>query len=136
MICINRRRGISDLFWQSEAVLFQRGDFKKIVDSFPPDAAWLLGSDGGNRYEILNEEEPSEKSKALPDSGYYVMRTGWDRQSHYLNFDCGEIAAGVSAEDIPSAAHGHADALSIEVAAYGVPILVDPGFYTYNGAEK
>jgi len=118
------------------AVLFQRGDFKKIVGSFPPDAAWLLGSDGGNRYEILNEKEPSEKSKALPESGYYVMRTGWDRQSHYLNFDCGEIAAGVSAEDIPSAAHGHADALSIEVAAYGVPILVDPGFYTYNGAEK
>jgi hypothetical protein len=72
----------------------------------------------------------------LTESGYCIMRTGWDHQSHYLNFDCGEIAAGVSAEDIPSAAHGHADALSIEVAAYGVPILVDPGFYTYNGAEN
>jgi Heparinase II/III-like protein/Heparinase II/III N-terminus len=118
------------------AVLFQRGDFKAIAGSFPADAVWLLGRMGWERYEELREMKPAENSKMLTESGYCIMRTGWDHQSHYLNFDCGEIAAGVSAEDIPSAAHGHADALSIEVAAYGVPILVDPGFYTYNGAEK
>jgi len=42
----------------------------------------------------------------------------------------------VSAQDTPSAAHGHADALSIEVSAFGEPMLVDPGFWTYNGAEE
>lgn len=118
------------------AVLFQRGDFKAIAGSFPPDAVWLLGRMGWERYEELREMKPAENSKMLTESGYCIMRTGWHHQSHYLNFDCGEIAAGVSAEDISSAAHGHADALSIEVSAYGFPILVDPGFYTYNGAEK
>jgi hypothetical protein len=118
------------------AVLFQRGDFKKMAGSFPPDAAWLLGSEGWKAYDGLGEREPLKKSKALPKSGYYIMRTGWDQTAHYLTFDCGEIAAGVRKDDIPSAAHGHADALSIEVSAYGVPTLVDPGFYTYNGDEK
>ena len=61
------------------------------------------------------------------------MRTGWDRQAHYLNFDCGEIASGVPRDDIPSAAHGHADALAIEVSSFGTAVLVDPGLYTYNG---
>lgn len=115
------------------AVLFERGDFKKMAGSFPPDAAWLVGSEGWDRYQTLTAEEPTETSKSLPESGYYVMRTGWDRQAHYLTFDCGEIASGVPKDDIPSAAHGHADALSIEVSSFGAAALVDPGFYTYNG---
>jgi len=115
------------------AVLFQRGDFKKMAGLFPPDAAWLVGSQGWDKYRTLAEEEPTETSKSLPDSGYYVMRTGWDRQAHYLNFDCGEIASGVPREDTPSAAHGHADALSVEVSSFGTAVIVDPGFYTYNG---
>ena len=118
------------------AVLFQRADFKTIAGPFPPDAAWLLGLEGWKKYESLQDTAPKDNSKVLPKSGYCIMRTGWDRQSHYLSFDCGDIAAGVPKGDIASAAHGHADALSIEVAAYGVPILVDPGFYTYNGDEQ
>ena len=118
------------------AVLFQREDFKAMAGPFPPDAAWLLGFEGWKKYESLRDRTPKEDSKVLRESGYFIMRTGWDHQSHYLNFDCGEMAAGVPKGDIASAAHGHADALSIEVAAYGVPILVDPGFYTYNGNEQ
>ena len=118
------------------AVLFQRADFKTIAGPFPLDTAWLLGLEGWKKYESLQDTAPRDNSKVLPDSGYCIMRTGWDRQSHYLSFDCGDIAAGVQKGDIASAAHGHADALSIEVAAYGVPILVDPGFYTYNGNEQ
>jgi hypothetical protein len=118
------------------AVLFQRADFKTIAGPFPPDAAWLLGLEGWKKYESLQNTTPKDNSKILPESGYCIMRTGWDRQSHYLNFDCGDIAAGVPKGDVVSAAHGHADALSIEVTAYGVPILVDPGFYTYNGDEQ
>ena len=115
------------------AVLFGREDFKKMAGPFPPDATWLVGRDGWNRYQAFNEKDPAEKSKALSETGYYIMRTGWDRQAHYLSFDCGEIAAGVPKDDLPSAAHGHADALSIEVSSHGTPLLVDPGFYTYNG---
>ena len=61
------------------------------------------------------------------------MRTGWGKEAHHLIFDCGEIAAGVMENEVPSSAHGHSDALSIQVSAYGTPFLVDSGFYTYNG---
>jgi hypothetical protein len=115
------------------AVLHRRGDFKQMAGAFPVDAIWLVGSEGWSVYETLEEKAPAAASTALSASGYYTMRTGWDAQAHYLNFDCGEIADGVPQEDIGSAAHGHADVLSIEVASHGTPMLVDPGLYTYNG---
>jgi hypothetical protein len=62
------------------------------------------------------------------DSGYAVLRSNWESDepfvdARYLVFDAGHIGAGN---------HGHLDALSIEVAAYGHPLLVDPGRYTYH----
>ncbi|RPI51211.1 MAG: hypothetical protein EHM55_19515, partial [Acidobacteria bacterium] len=117
------------------AALFRRGDFKKMGGGhLLPDAAWLVGADGWAAHDALQERVPEKTSTALPASGYYIMRTGWDAQAHYLGFDCGELAAGVSAQETPSAAHGHADTLSIEVSAFGEPLLVDPGFWTYNGS--
>ncbi len=115
------------------AVLFSRGDLKRVSGMYPADAAWLLGTSGRARYDSLGETAPGHTSRALSQSGYYVMRTSWDRDAHVLALDCGELSAGVCADDTTSAAHGHADALSIEVAAYGDPLLVDPGFLTYNG---
>jgi hypothetical protein len=115
------------------AVLFGRSDFKKLGGALPPDAAWLVGTSGRRVHGALGETLPDVTSQALAASGYYIMRTGWDPQAHYLGFDCGELAAGVSTDDTVSAAHGHADALSVEVSAFGEPLLVDPGFWTYNG---
>ena len=118
------------------AALFGRGDFKQMGGALPADAAWLVGTSGWRRHEAIRESPPTGTSRALNGSGYYIMRSGWDRQAHYLGFDCGELAAGVSSEDTPSAAHGHADTLSIEVSAFGEPLLVDPGFWTYNGTVE
>lgn len=116
------------------AMLSRREDFKQVAGTFAPDAAWLAGADGWHLYDALAAHEPAVRSAALPLSGYCVMRTAWRPDAHWLVFDCGEIAAGVPADGTPSAAHGHADALSIEVSAFGSPLLVDPGFLTYNGA--
>jgi hypothetical protein len=41
----------------------------------------------------------------------------------YLVFDCGPLGEGN---------HGHFDLLSLEVAAYGQSLIVDPGRYTYD----
>src|SRR5688500_20052236 len=60
------------------AILFQRGDFKAIAGPFPPDVAWLLGRTGWERYEALRETKPAENSRMLTESGYCIMRTGWD----------------------------------------------------------
>ncbi|MDX2032215.1 MAG: alginate lyase family protein [Blastocatellia bacterium] len=72
---------------------------------------------------------PQSRSKAFPESGYYVLRSGWGeaeeafRDARYLVFDCGPLGAGN---------HGHLDLLSFEAAAYGRSLIVDPGRYTYD----
>jgi hypothetical protein len=115
------------------AALFRRGDFKAVAGDFSPDVAWLLGRSSWEALEALPARPPSRTATALEASGYYIMRTGWDRAAHHLVFDCGDLADGVPRENLPSAAHGHADALSFELSAHGVPLIVDPGFQTYNG---
>lgn len=115
------------------AVIFNRGDMKKVAGGFHEDALWLLGVDGLDRYQNIVAVEPECKSRAFYNSGYYIMRSGWNKDDHYLCFDCGEIAAGLFKDAIPSAAHGHADMLSFELVVYGYPMIIDPGFYTYNG---
>jgi hypothetical protein len=124
------------VFLALAATLYSRGDFKRIAGGFPSDLAWVVGPRGWDDYEALPDCLPSATSKGLASSGYYVLRSGWESDAQYLCFDCGEISAGVRRTDIPSAAHGHADALAIEVSVSGRPALVDPGFYTYNGSAE
>ncbi|MDI6781758.1 MAG: alginate lyase family protein [bacterium] len=129
-------------FLSTGAVLFNRGDIKKIAQEyhsgsgFSEDSLWLLGMDGMKKYQEIAAVYPEITSKALDKSGYYVMRSDWNRDSHYLCFDCGEIADGLFKDSTPSAAHGHADLLSFELSAFGYPMIIDPGFYTYNGDER
>ena len=74
-------------------------------------------------------QPPAMRSKGFPHSGYYVLRSGWGNQTEtyqderYLIFDCGPLGAGN---------HGHLDLLSFEAYAYGTPLIVDPGRYTYD----
>jgi hypothetical protein len=131
-----------DAFWDFRpflaigASMFQRGDLKKVAGGNHLDIVWLLGKKGWEQLLSLKETTPDWNAKALPDSGYYVMRTGWDPDAHYVNFDCGLLAHGVESNELVSAAHGHADALSFELSAFGKPFLIDPGFYTYNGSVE
>lgn len=67
---------------------------------------------------------PQETSKAFPHGGFYFMRSGWDRQAHYMSIHCG-----------PFGSHGHADALSLIAAAHGRLVLIDPGICTYGTPE-
>lgn len=72
---------------------------------------------------------PRDRSRGFAGGGYYILRSGWgDRlepfqDERYLIFDCGPLGAGN---------HGHLDLLSFEAAAYGRPLIVDPGRYTYD----
>src|SRR6185436_1055912 len=47
----------------------------------------------------------------------------------YLSFDCGPHGTD-------NCGHAHADALAIELAAHGQPLLVDPGTLTYTGSPE
>lgn len=66
---------------------------------------------------------PNSGSHGLERCGYYVMRSGWDRDARYLFFDGGPFGAG----------HQHEDKLNLELAAYGKTLLFDPGCGPYAG---
>jgi hypothetical protein len=117
------------------AVMFSRPDFKAAAGRFYEDALWVLGSDGATAFDGL-PSHPPPASRALPASGYWVLRSEWSKDADYVCFDCGPQAAGLSRGTIPSAAHGHSDCLSVIVALAGRPVLVDPGFFCYNGEPE
>lgn len=110
------------------ALLFDRPDFKSLAQGPSEPAYWLLGDSAGARFDAIGEPDDGEiRSRALPESGYYLLqsghRNGADRIS--VSFDCGELGFR------SIAAHGHADALSITLRVCGEDILVDPGTYDY-----
>jgi hypothetical protein len=114
------------------AVMFSRQDFKSAASRFWEDALWVLGTDGLAAFDRLAAKVPATTA-SLRASGYYVARSAWSADADYLCFDCGEQAAGLRRDDVPSAAHGHADCLSVIVGLGGREVLVDPGFFCYNG---
>lgn len=71
---------------------------------------------------------PATRMASFPDGGYFFQRSGWGgdgrgyADERFLVFDCGPLGDG---------GHGHYDLLNVEIYAYGRPLLVDPGRYTY-----
>lgn len=66
---------------------------------------------------------PIDRHVSFPDAGYYFQRSGWaGPDERFLVFDCGPLGDG---------GHGHYDLLHLEAYAYGQPLVVDPGRYTY-----
>ena len=116
------------------ATLFARADMKAVAGSFSEDALWLLGPVGYDAFQRISPQSPSAACRVFPDSGYAVLRSGWGDEDHHLCFDCGPIGRGLHAQDIPAFTHGHADMLSLTLSAFGKPLLVDAGFYTFNGS--
>jgi hypothetical protein len=102
-------------------------------DSNPPtDAASLergAGLFGRDDFRFVgtNGEQgraPAETSRGFVDGGFYYMRSGWEPEAQYMGLRCG-----------PHGSHGHADALSLIVSAFGRLVLIDPGVYIYGTPE-
>jgi hypothetical protein len=111
------------------AVLCKRKDYKFVAGAAAQETLWLLGAAGLRSFDKIEEQEPAKGSVQFPDGGYYVMRDGWSRDANYLLFDCGP-------HGMANCGHAHADALSIELAAHGRTLLVDPGTFTYTGGKE
>jgi hypothetical protein len=108
------------------AALTGRGDLKWAVDASVPDVAWLLGEAGVRQYERLVPEPPDPASRAFSAGGVAIMRSGWSPEAHQLLFDVGPLGCPLSS------AHGHADLLSIQCAAFGETCVIDPGTFAYT----
>lgn len=91
----------------------------------PDLASALLGSLGG--IEPVGHRAES-RPDAFPDAGIHLLRTPRG-SSPEIWCRCDGGPHGF----LSLAAHGHADALSIEVRHGGVDILADPGTYCYHG---
>jgi hypothetical protein len=90
--------------------------------------AGLLVSRAG-RYDITSRS--STRPNLFPDSGLVLLRDLEDREDElWCRCDHGPLGF------LATAAHGHADALAIEVRHGGVDILSDPGTYCYHGHDK
>jgi len=111
------------------AILFDRADFKAGAGGFSEPAFWLFGEEGRDRFDRIGADNvpAAIEPHAFPESGYYVLQHGHRDQPDRISlvFDCGDLGF----ESI--AAHGHADALSLTLRAFGVDVLVDPGTYDY-----
>lgn len=108
----------------SAAVICGRPDFKQIAGRWDEKSAWLLGPEGGETFarQTSKEKASAPASRHFAEGGYCVMQT----PGRHLIFDCAPLGY------LSTAAHGHADALSLIVALDGQPFLVDPGTYAYQ----
>lgn len=111
------------------AVMFDRSDHKYISEKPSHELFWLTGPDSIKLFRALESEEPAMISTDFAHGGYCVMRDGWSDTDNYLIVDCGEVGS-------LAGGHGHADALSIEVAVHGKTLLVDSGTYTYHESRE
>ena len=111
------------------AALFGRGDWKAVAGDAAVELLWLMGPEALRRYDELASQTPTAHTRAFTESGYYVMRDGWQRDAGYALIDGGPHGA-------LSCGHAHADALALEFATDGRAWLVDPGTCTYTGDAK
>ncbi len=106
------------------AVLFASGAWKALARGLTPSAALLLGEEGRGRFADLVAARPAPGSRLYAGAGYAFLRDASGDRG--LFFDAGELGF------LETAAHGHADCLSFTLGAFGAPLVVDPGTYTYH----
>lgn len=98
------------------ALLFQSPVYKYFAgDKITPDRFWLFSSSQRHMAQQLESVAPVLGSIALPQTGYYVMRNGWQLDACQM-----VISAGLSATK-PD--HQHADMLGVAAYANGRVVL-------------
>lgn len=107
------------------AVIFDRPDFRHAAGTATQEIVWLLGPAARHRFDEMAPRQPEKRSAGFAAGGYYVSRDSWGADANYSVVDCGPHGAD-------NCGHAHADALSIEIAARGRAIFVDPGTFTYT----
>ncbi len=120
--------GLGWLAWLGAgAVRFDRPDLAAVAEVPSEPARWLLGRGSIARLADLRARAGAGtlKSAAMAPSGIYLLQAGTAGHGVSVIFDCGELGFG------ELAAHGHADALSFVLRAFGEDVLVDPGTYDY-----
>ncbi len=80
-----------------------------------PDMYWYVSKDQLKMLNDIHAEKPSFKSLSLPETGYYIMREGWEPKDKML-----VISAGL---DDKKPDHQHGDMLGVQAMANGWVVL-------------
>ncbi|WP_173219187.1 DUF7594 domain-containing protein [Paenibacillus alba] len=92
-----------------------KGTIKQIGEITDDEALRYVGTSG------VEGSKPSYTSVLYPDSKSAMMRSGWSPNDRYLFTNVKQAAP-----------HRHPDDNAITYYAYGRPLLVDPGAYSYS----
>ncbi len=108
------------------AILFQREDLKSAA--LTEEAIWLFGEEGSSYFAKPGDAPRKVGAACFNSGGIYVTASAAEAPIQMV-IDAGPQGTGGSG-------HGHADALNVSVAIAGHRWLVDPGSYSYMGAER
>ncbi|HKH91050.1 MAG TPA: alginate lyase family protein [Gemmatimonadaceae bacterium] len=111
------------------AAMFGRGDLRCLGGDAVEECLWLLGETGASALAATQPKAPAARSRGFRDGGFYVMRDGWERGATWALVDGGP-------HGWLNCGHAHADALALEIATGGRPVLEDSGTFRYTGAER
>jgi len=111
------------------AALFKRSDMRCAGGAAIEECLWLLGAEGAQALAAVRPQAPSEGSRGFPEGGFYVLRDGWSPSAAWALVDGGPHGT-------MNCGHAHADALSVEVAMNGRPVLTDSGTFSYTGVDR
>jgi heparinase II/III-like protein len=129
----DRRRPVLSLL-DTAASVWQRDDFRRWAGNVPAEkTAWLLGTlnlSNQDHPEATAGEPARRVSRSFPEGGYHVLRHGADDEEVLIVFDTGPLGWPATA------AHGHADALSLLLHLGGQPVFVDPGTFSYQDTPR
>ncbi len=92
------------------------------------DGARLFPAREDFRWFASNGREgrpPRTVSHAFPYAGQVFLRGGWETDALWLCMDAGPFGFG----------HQHEDKLSVILTAFGRPLLVEGGVYTYDASD-
>jgi len=98
------------------AMIFSEPVFRYFAgETLPANFYWLLTAAQLNKFKDMPRQKPEFGSLALEQTGYYVMRDGWQKNSRYMI-----ISAGMEKRK-PD--HQHGDVLGIIAYSKGSVIL-------------
>jgi hypothetical protein len=110
------------------AVLFRDAAFKAAAPGLCEETLWLLGPDSAAAFDAIPAGTAAPRAVELPACGIYAMASPGPPAAQ-LFIDGG-------AQGFGGAGHGHADALSVQLAAGGRLWLTDPGTCRYAGDDS
>jgi len=111
------------------ALLFRDPECKWFIEKENDRIQRLARNLFGNNFEAeltafasVRARKPNHTSVLLKESGYGIMRSSWETGSNYLMMDFGSNEPW----------HAQADFLSINVYAFGSPIITNSGVVRYD----